>query len=475
MRTFELFFTFLRVPLDYVTLIVAALAAYAIRLSPWFTSLRKVNIGLDFELYFSASLQIATVWIGIFALVGLYATDPHRKFSDELKRIILGCATGLSAIAIIIFLTGELFNSRFIVLAACGLSLLLITIERLLLRLIKYWLYIAGFGRQSIAIIGNDDSAAQLIAEYNVHPRYGVYVTLHMPDWNEHAKEQIIHYMKKNPLHTLLVTTLSDKESYIDALAFATTHHLAFIYTADLFSTYAPRREMSVVGSIPLIEYKRTRLDGWWRISKRVFDIFFAFTIIILASPLMLLIALAIFIETGRPIFFRNTRVGENGKEFTVIKFRTMHQKYSIGEQFKNEKKALHYEQKLIASQSIKSGPVYKIKNDPRVTDFGRVLRMWSLDEMPNFFNVCMGNMSVIGPRPHQPREVAHYKAHHKKTLGIKPGITGLSQISGRSELPFEKEMQLDTYYIEQWSFTMDLFILLKTPLIILSRRGATT
>ena len=150
-----------------------------------------------------------------------------------------------------------------------------------------------------------------------------------------------------------------------------------------------------------------------------------------------------------------------------------MRQQYCIGPQFDNQEKALAVEKGLIAQKSIKEGPVYKIQDDPRVTRTGRVLRRWSLDELPQLFNVLAGEMSLVGPRPHQPREVARYAKHHRRVLNIKPGLTGLAQISGRSDLEFEEEVRLDTLYLEHWTVLLDLIILLKTPFILLKPRKA--
>ena len=149
-----------------------------------------------------------------------------------------------------------------------------------------------------------------------------------------------------------------------------------------------------------------------------------------------------------------------------------MYKKYCVGQQFPDHEHALEYEKKLIKERSEKTGPVYKIKNDPRVSPVGLFLRRTSIDELPQLFNVLAGQMSLVGPRPHQPREVEQYEKHHKRVLEIKPGLTGLPQISGRSDLSFEEEVKLDTYYIEQWSLKLDLIILLKTPFAVLGQRG---
>ena len=258
------------------------------------------------------------------------------------------------------------------------------------------------------------------------------------------------------------------------AVEFASDHHITFKYSADLFSTIATNLSVSELSGIPIVELRRTRLYGWGRIGKRIFDFVAALILIILFSPIFLLSALIILLETGRPVIYKNERVGQNGKNLWLYKFRSMYQKYCTGPQFGSVgEEALKKERELIATQSVKGGPVYKIKNDPRITRFGRIIRRFSVDELPQFFNVLIGNMSLVGPRPHQPREVAQYQKHHRIVFAIKPGVTGLPQISGRSNLSFEEEIKLDTYYIENWSVFMDLIILIKTPFVVLLRKGA--
>ena len=150
-----------------------------------------------------------------------------------------------------------------------------------------------------------------------------------------------------------------------------------------------------------------------------------------------------------------------------------MFQKDSTGAQFgKSGKHAEDAEAKLIKKQNSKHGPIYKIKNDPRVTPFGRFIRKWSIDELPQFVNVLKGEMSIVGPRPHQPREVEKYDKEHSVVFAIKPGVTGLAQISGRSDLTFEEEMRLDTLYVERWSLWLDIIIFIKTPFILFKKRS---
>ena len=473
MNAFQLFFLFIRLPLDYAALLFAAIVAYGIRLSEPVVSLRQVNIGLSFESYMQAAIAIAILWIIIFAFSGLYSTDPNRKFSSEINRILIACSAGFAAVAVVVFLRGELFNSRFIVLAAWGLSIVFIFMERLIVRLVQQSLHAVGVGNLRVIVIGDDSAASILAGVFERNLRLGSRVVRTFKSFNAKVATSVEHMKKKNGVDEIIFTNSDDEKETLRVLAFCEEQHITFKYAADLFATYAPARSISVVSSVPLIEIRRTRLHGWGRILKRVADVVISLLLIVLLSPILVVVALLVMIETGFPIIFKNERVGARGRLFNTLKFRTMYQKHSIGGQFKNSKKALEYEKELIAKHSKKAGPVYKVLDDPRVTRVGGVLRRWSFDELPQLFNVLFGSMSLVGPRPHQPREVEKYESHHKKVLAIKPGITGLAQISGRSDLTFEEEVQLDTLYIESWSVWTDLFILLKTPWAVVRRDGA--
>lgn len=195
--------------------------------------------------------------------------------------------------------------------------------------------------------------------------------------------------------------------------------------------------------------------------SKTVFDKIGALVGIIIASPLALLIALAIKLEDGGPILFKQVRSGMNGRPFIFYKFRTMNVN---AESEKNE----------LLSLNEMSGPVFKITDDPRVTLVGKFLRKTSMDELPQFYNVIKGDMSLVGPRPPLSSEVKQYKEWQYRRLSVKPGITCLWQINGRNNIDFDKWMKLDLYYIDNWSFWTDIKIILKTIPAILRCNGAS-
>ena len=206
--------------------------------------------------------------------------------------------------------------------------------------------------------------------------------------------------------------------------------------------------------------------------AKRIIDIIGGIVGLLLFSPFFLIIPILIKLTSPGPVFFRQERLGLYGKKFTFLKFRTMKV---------NNDPCVHqeYVKKLIAGEAESGGagkacqkPVYKIMNDTRVTSVGRFLRKTSLDELPQFINVLRGEMSLVGPRPPLSYELAHYKEWHRGRLAVKPGLTGLWQVSGRSTVPFDEMVMLDLYYIENWSLALDLKIILRTVPVMLFGLG---
>ncbi len=471
MKRFELFFTFLQLPIDYLMIVLAGFSAYSLRYTEFIKSIRPIMFDLTWHSYWPIVLLVAGVWIIIFALSGLYNADPDRRLLKDFNRIFFACATGFAGITIYVFFTLQKFDSRFLVLIGWILATIYVIFARTLIRGLKIFLYSRGFGLRKTVIIGSQKIALRIMENINHQPILGYKLVGSFETFNEEIAAKI---KSLNPDDIIFADPKANQEEALLAIDFANENHLAFKYSADLLDTITSNISLSKIDDIPIIELRRTRLNVWGRIFKRILDIIGSLILIIIFSPIYLLVSLIILIETGRPIIYKNERVGQKGILFFTYKFRSMYQKYCTGTQFGSQgQEALEKEKELIKELSIKTGPVYKINNDPRVTPFGRFIRRWSLDEFPQFFNVFIGNMSLVGPRPHQPREVEKYKKHHKIVLAIKPGITGLAQISGRSDLSFEDEVKLDTFYIENWRLLLDLIILIKTPFVVLSRKGA--
>ncbi|MBA3046780.1 sugar transferase [Patescibacteria group bacterium] len=473
MKRSELFFSFLLVPLDFAMITLAGVSAYYIRYAQFFQELRPVIFNLQFGGYIKIVLLIAALWLIIFAFSGLYNIKGSRRLAQEIFRVILACSTGLMLIVILIFVRRELFDSRFIVLAGWILSIIYISFSRSLIRLIQRALFKYGIGVHQVVLVGNSKTTDNLIYYFSSKKSSGYEVVKRFRDFSIETANELAEFLKTKEVDEIMQSDPNlSKPEILRLYDFADEHHLTFKYAADLLGAKVLKTEVREMAGIPIVEVKKTPLDGWGRIIKRIFDIILAVFLIIFFSPLMIIFALLIKLDSRGPVFYKNERVSKNGI-FKLFKFRSMQAQHCVGKEYGDDS-ALKYERELIEKQNIKQGePIYKIANDPRLTRMGKFIRRWSIDELPQFFNVLAGNMSLVGPRPHQPREVARYEHHHKKVMSIKPGITGLAQISGRSDLSFEDEVKLDTYYIENWSLFFDLSILLRTPLAVIKERKA--
>lgn len=469
MNRTDLFFTVLRLPIDFCMLIAAGIAAYFLRFSA-LTEIRPAIFEIPFVHYTQLLFGVSLFFLVIFAFTGLY-TIGHYKIRNEIQKIFIACSTGMMFVLVFLFFISGFFSSRFIVLAAWILSFIFVALARLLLRLTKTILFKKSVGLHSIAIIGSAVRTAPIILEINQRPALGFHVVRCDTEWTEET-EHLLHtlHAQKKLDEIFLVNPSVDYAVFQKILNFANEHHIAFRYSADMLGS--KRLEVSTLAGIPFMEVKRTRLEGWGKILKRLFDIIVSLIIIIILFPIFIIIAIAIRLESRGPIVYFNERIGKNEEPFSVYKFRSMYLKYCTGKKYDASGDALQYEEKLAQEKSERKGPVYKVLNDPRRTHAGRFLERFSLDELPQLFNVLFGSMSLVGPRPHMPNQVAHYKKHHRQLFTIKPGITGMAQIEGRSDLDFEDEARLDIHYIENWSPLMDFIILLKTPLKVLTRKS---
>jgi exopolysaccharide biosynthesis polyprenyl glycosylphosphotransferase len=243
-----------------------------------------------------------------------------------------------------------------------------------------------------------------------------------------------------------------------------------FRIAPSLFNCLPSKTEVDQIGALPMIRLFREPLSDFARGTKRVSDIVIASLTLALLSPFWLLIALLIKSDSKGPVFYAQERVGMDGRIFLVYKFRTM--RMDADSEIHRE-----YQRKFIAGDAEANvgdaqKPAYKLRDDPRITRVGRVLRRLSLDEVPQLFNVLRGDMSIVGPRPPIPYEVEAYELRHRKRLDMKPGLTGLWQVSGRNRLPFEEMVKLDLFYIENWSLLFDVKIILRTVMVMLRGDG---
>jgi exopolysaccharide biosynthesis polyprenyl glycosylphosphotransferase len=243
-----------------------------------------------------------------------------------------------------------------------------------------------------------------------------------------------------------------------------------FRIAPSLFNCLPRKTEIDQIGVLPMIRLFREPLSSGARIVKRTFDLIIAALAIALLFPLWFLIALLIKLDSKGPVFYTQERVGMDGRLFLLYKFRTM--RAGADSELHREYQRAFIAGRAEANLGNDQKPTYKLLADPRITRVGRLLRRTSLDEVPQLWNVLLGDMSLVGPRPPIPYEVEAYELWHRKRLDMKPGLTGLWQVSGRNRLPFEEMVRLDLFYIENWSLLLDLKIILRTGLVMLGGEG---
>ena len=274
--------------------------------------------------------------------------------------------------------------------------------------------------------------------------------------------EQVPALIKTHRADAVAVTTGdATRHNYLRELSWALEGAgVELLVHPGLVEVAGPRMHIRPYEGLPLLHVEQPHFTGWRRFIKRATDITLTSLGLIVISPLLAIIALAVKLSDGGPVIFRQTRVGLDGSTFTMLKFRSMH---------------TNAEARLadLRAQNPNLGLMFKLESDPRITRVGRFLRRYSLDELPQLFNVLAGNMSLVGPRPPLQSEVDIYEDHARRRLLVTPGLTGLWQVSGRSLLSWEETVRLDLRYVENWTFTLDLLIIWKTFFAVVAKRGA--
>lgn len=465
MKRSEYIFTLALIPLDIFAVAAAFILAYYTR------SRGDVVYIWNFVDYFRFALTLICFWIVIFAMEGLYKIESlKRSMLDEVRSIFLAVSSGIMLVVVYIFLSRTEFFSRLIIIYAWIFAIIIVSIVRIAIKQIRRSLMRHGIGVYRTIVVGDNQTAKNLINAMNSDLRLGFKIIKIIDRFGIEYISSIIDKIRTDEI-ILADPNISDKDV---ARLIIETHGkpVNIKLIPNLFRLSEANLRVETIADIPLIVFKKTPLEGWGAIWKRLFDLVCSAVAIVVLSPVIFLIALIIKITSKGPVIYKNIRVGQKGN-FVAYKFRTMYTEYCTGPMYGGGKADI-VEKKLIAEKNIKKGSaVYKIADDPRITSIGKFLRKVSLDELPQFYNVLIGSMSLVGPRPHQPREVDNYKPQQKKLLNVKPGITGMAQISGRSDLTFDEEAKLDIYYIENWSFWHDIKIIVRTFKTIFASRGA--
>lgn len=463
MKRSEAIFGAIRVPLDAVAVFASLLIAYR---------LREANVDLvpGYQLLEAASTLPAFPWyvqqfvlpgvagfVGIAAVLRLYVWQTTESAWTEIGRIMIATILWLMGVMAWYFLVEkQLFFSRGLLIYAVAGILLLVTLGRAVVTVIQRRMLESGVGVRAVVSVGKQklSPAARETLARDVRYAYLGHVSnlAGLMKLQSRGEPDLVLQTDPNP----------DSEDTLTLIDYCRSHQVGYAFLPPVFADVPHLLAVERLGLLPMIRFRPTPLDGWGRIFKRLFDIVASIIgIIILAVP-MLIITIVILIDSGWPIFYVSKRIGEGGKKrVPVLKFRSM------------IKDADSKKKELTELNHRKDGPLFKIKNDPRITRSGHFLRRWSIDEWPQIFNVFMGQLSLVGPRPHLPDEVKLYTSYQRRVFAVKPGATGLAQISGRSDLSFDEEVALDLKYIEEWSQLTDLWIIWRTFVVVFGRKGA--
>lgn len=465
MKKADLFFNAIRLPVDAVMLIGAGAATYLLR-TKILDAFRPVlfTFNLPFLKFLMLVLFVALVMLVCYALVGLYSMKVRMTIAQELARIIIGSSAAILVVIVYIFLRQELFNSRFLVMGGWFLGMTFVFGGRLIVRMLQRYVVLRhDFGIQRLLVVGDDEVSQKVVLAINSNPVSGYRLIGHIPHPYFPAIAEIVNSQGINEV--ILANPNCTGDEVVRLVDFCHENHIIFKFVPNVYQTLTVNYDVDAINHIPVIELKRTPLDGWGRVVKRIVDIFVAGAGIVVCLPLFVIMSIAVKMDTKGPIFIKLKRISKN-KEFSLIKFRSMISRDKDGS-------AESLKASLVDFNERRDGPLFKMRNDPRVTRVGKFIRRFRLDELAQFWNVLMGDMSLVGPRPHQPDEIAQYAKHHRKVLAIKAGATGMAQVSGCSDLPFDEEVALDSWYIENWSLWLDMKIILKTALKFFTDRSA--
>jgi exopolysaccharide biosynthesis polyprenyl glycosylphosphotransferase len=458
------------------TFIIAYFIRYTLQLGAEVLDIFQVPLSA----FLGSQLTFTVIFFVVLQFKGFYRLSRTTTLLDELGIIASAAAYAVLAMLALVFITRPLEVSRLMYLYLFPISLVLLGTTRWGERRLDRQLLKRGIGIRRVLVVGATDPATRIMQAIVETPGLGLRLVGYVDDEKRFSEWTLpLHYRNGEPVPHLgqleQLTHLIDEcevdelilalpanmhETINDVINLCYENDLDFSLVPDVFELQVNTLDFQELNGVPLIGIKDNRLTGWNYLVKRALDIMLGLAALIVAAIPMAIIASAIKLDSPGPVILRQIRIGKHGRPFTCFKFRSMY--VDADERFEELKKF-----------NETGGATFKMTDDPRRTRVGRFIRGASLDELPQIFNVLLGQMSLIGPRPGLEREIKEYEEWHYRRLEVTPGMTGLSQVSGRSKLKFDDMVRLDIYYAENWSLWLDLKILLRTIPAVLKRDGA--
>ncbi len=470
-----------RVAIDLALIILGFWLAYLLRYE---LEVGGAVDGADyrpFALFGPVLLMLGTLLLVTFGARGLYRLPRWTGLLDEALLLTSSALLGFSALIVFVFYYRNLYFSRAIFLFAFVTVVALLLLWRIIWRGIVAWMRTRGHWSERVLVVGAGPAGERVMSALVGQPALGYVLAGFVddaslaPDWAVATQRAVIRPERLGACHDLpevlrhgtidevivaLPPTAHDQLHWVIEQCRAARVPVTLV--PDLFELSLDRVTIHSLNGLPLIATQDHGLRGPNTAIKRAFDLAVGGVGLLLIAPALLLLALLIRLDSPGPALYGQRRVGRDGHHFTCYKFRSMHLN-------------AHEDYHQLAASAAYTGDrvAFKMREDPRRTRMGRLLRRTSLDELPNLFNVMRGEMSIVGPRPHVPEEVAKYDPWHRQRLAILPGLTCLWQVNGRSDLTFDEQVHFDLYYTEHWSPWLDIKILLWTIPAVITRRGA--
>jgi exopolysaccharide biosynthesis polyprenyl glycosylphosphotransferase len=459
---------------DVLLINLAFAIAYWMRYDrQWFAAVDEANF-VQYSAFIPISLTLTVLLLGIYKLNGVYDQPRGSSWFDEVYSLMTGTATAIILMVfVMVFLFRSLFYSRLVFFYGGVLVTIFLSASRLAKRFARGRLRRRGLGVDRLLIVGVGEVGRTVMRHVVAQPALGYHVVGFVDDDPDKASTdigrfsalgntaQIPRLVKELVVDEVIITLpWMYHRKIVSIIAQCEREQVRVRIVPDMFQMTLSHLDVEDLGGIPMIGVREISIGRTETFIKRAMDMSVSLVGLILLLPFFALLALLIKLDSNGPVFFAQIRVGKDEKLFACYKFRSMRQ-------------GAEAEQEGLSTLNEADGPIFKIREDPRITRMGRVLRRTSLDELPQLFNVLMGHMSMVGPRPAPPTEVQRYQPWHKRRLEVAPGITGLWQVSGRSELSFDEMVLLDLYYIENWSPVLDLQIMLRTFPKMITGEGA--
>lgn len=470
------FYSLILVIADTIVLLAAFSLAYILRVQ--YDDRPLLDNVYAWE-YFFAFLTIVPFWILVFATLGLYHSSTYNRRLVEWGKIAIGAFIGILLVIGWEYASDKhIFPARLVAAYAFGISFLLIVFERELLRLTRSILFRFGYGIKRVLVVGNSSATKDIADNLSFTAKSGYkivaiagptsVVPLGLDVTHFTSIESALKQVKELHITTIIQTDLYDNEERNQrVLGTAQTNHISYSFIPGDPEFYAGKNTVDVFLGYPMISVSQTPLIGWGAIAKSIFDQIVSFLAIVILSPIFLLLILLQLIFSPGPIFYVSKRLSQFSKPVDLIKFRSMSAKYG------KKDAAVEFREMGRDDLALEYERDHKVADDPRITRFGRFLRQTSLDELPQLINVFRGDLSLVGPRPILPQEAKFSRSRTALLHSVKSGVTGLWQVSGRSNLSFEERIELELFYAQNWSFWLDIKILFKTIGVVLRKRGA--